>query len=270
MSPRTIVTALLILAALGLAALALGPRVPADTAVRFDPASIGADPAAYLAKTEAGVPGIRPGLAKEIVWADPAAKAKTHVALVYIHGFSASKGELRPLPDKLAAALGANLFFTRLAGHGRNGAAMAEASVNDWIDDYAEAIAIGRMIGDKVVVVASSTGAALATWGATDPALARDVAAMVLISPNYRIGAFGAFLLTWPWVPRSPRRWSARSAASRHSTRCMSDIGPAAIRHGRPCRWPRSPSSPAPPRSKASASRRSSFSPMPTRSCAPM
>ena len=192
-------TALLILAALGLAAFALGPRVPADTTVRFDPASIGADPAAYLAKTEAGVPGIRPGLAKEIVWADPAAKAKTHVALVYIHGFSASKGELRPLPDKLAAALGANLFFTRLAGHGRNGAAMAEASVNDWIDDYAEAIAIGRMIGDKVVVVASSTGAALATWGATDPPLARDVAAMVLISPNYRIGAFGAFLLTWPW-----------------------------------------------------------------------
>ncbi len=192
-------SALLILAALALAAFALGPRVPADTTIRFDPASIGAHPDAYLARSEAAVPGIRPGLAKEIVWADPATKAKTQVALVYIHGFSASKGELRPLPDELAAALGANLFYTRLAGHGLDGAALAKASMNDWVNDYAEAIAIGRAIGDKVVVAATSNGAALATWGATEPRLARDVAAMVLISPNYRIRGFGDFLLTWPW-----------------------------------------------------------------------
>ena len=92
---------------------------------------------------------IRPGLQKEIVWADPATKAKTPLAIVYIHGFSASKGEVRPLPDKVAAALGANLFYTRLTGHGQDGAAMANGSVNAWINDYAEAIAIGRAIGDR-------------------------------------------------------------------------------------------------------------------------
>ena len=69
---------------------------------------------------------IRPGLQKEIVWANPATKTKTPLAIVYIHGFSASKGEVRPLPDKVASALGANLFFTRLTGHGEDGAAMAE------------------------------------------------------------------------------------------------------------------------------------------------
>ena len=59
---------------------------------------------------------------------------------------------MRPLPDKVAAALGANLFYTRLTGHGQDGAAMAEGSVNAWINDYAEAMAIGRAIGGKVEI----------------------------------------------------------------------------------------------------------------------
>ena len=41
---------------------------------------------------------------------------------------------------------------------------MADGSVNAWINDYAEAIAIGRAIGDKVVVIGTSTGASLATF----------------------------------------------------------------------------------------------------------
>lgn len=176
-----------------------GPRVEADTTVSFDPAVIGPDPQAYLEAEEADVPGLRPELAKEIVWAYPQSRAKTPLAIVYIHGFSASKGEIRPVPDRVASELGANLFYTRLAGHGRGGPAMAEASVNAWINDYAEAIAIGRTIGEKVVVVATSTGAALATWAATDPKLSRDVIGMALISPNYGVQAAGAWLLTMPW-----------------------------------------------------------------------
>jgi len=177
----------------------IGPRVPVDTTVAFDPAAIGSDPEAYLAKQEGAVPGIRPGLQKEIIWADPTTKAKTPLSIVYVHGFSASKGEVRPLPDRIAAALGANLLFTRLAGHGQDGPAMATASVNAWINDYAEAIAIGRAIGDKVVVIGTSTGAALATWAATQPALSKDVATLVLISPNYGVRAAGAEMLTLPW-----------------------------------------------------------------------
>lgn len=177
----------------------LGPRVAVDTTVSFDPAAIGRDPDAYLARVEAYVPGIREGLEKEIIWADPGAKTKTPLSIVYVHGFSASKGEVRPLPDKIAAAFKANLFYTRLTGHGQDGAAMASGSVNSWVNDYAEAVAIGRLIGDRVVVVATSTGAALATWAAAQPQLSRGVAAMVLISPNYGVQAAGAWLLTMPW-----------------------------------------------------------------------
>jgi alpha-beta hydrolase superfamily lysophospholipase len=177
----------------------LGPRVKADTTIRFDASAIGDDPDAYLADREAGVADLDPDLAKEIVWADPRSRARTPLAIVYVHGFSASKGEIRPVPDRVAEDLGANLFYTRLAGHGRDGAAMAEATVNDWVNDYAEAIAIGRAIGERVLVVATSTGAALATWGATQPELAEDVAGLALISPNYAVQAAGAQLLTMPW-----------------------------------------------------------------------
>ena len=79
--------------------------------------------------------------AKRIVWAG-AAGQKTPLAVIYVHGFSASAEEIRPVPDEVAKALGANLFYTRLAGHGRSGDAMAEPLAGDWIEDMAEAMAI--------------------------------------------------------------------------------------------------------------------------------
>ena len=191
------------LAAVLIAAAAIvwlsGPRVARDTTVTFDPATIGGDLDAWIAAREARVPGIRPGLEKEVVWAFPASKARTPLAIVYVHGFSASKGEIRPLPDTVAEALGANLFYTRLTGHGQDGAAMATATVNAWVNDFAEALAIGERLGERVVVVATSTGASLASWAATEPGWRERMAGLVLVSPNYGVQAAGAGLLAGPW-----------------------------------------------------------------------
>jgi pimeloyl-ACP methyl ester carboxylesterase len=176
-----------------------GPRVPVDTTVSFDPARIGSDVETYLARSEAAFGDVREGLEKEIVWAYPESRAKTPVSIVYVHGFSASKGELRPLPDQVAEALGANLFYTRLTGHGRDARAMDTASVNAWVNDIAEALAVGRAIGERVIVMGTSTGGGLATWAATEPELSEDVAGLILISPNYRVLAQGAEVLTMPW-----------------------------------------------------------------------
>jgi len=195
---RIVIGFLCLLAAVAIL-FALGPRVPVDTRITFDPAVVGDDPEAYLERTEDKIPGIRDGLEKEIIWADPMIHAKTPISIVYIHGFSASKGELRPLADEVADGLDANLFYTRLKGHGQDGAAMATATVNDWINDYAEALAIGREIGDKVVVIATSTGAALAVQAAAQAEASDGVAAMALISPNFGVRASGSEILTWPW-----------------------------------------------------------------------
>ena len=196
---RRIVLAVLGLIAVLALAFVLGPRVPVDTTIRFDPSVIGDDPQAYVAKVEAAVPGIRDGLEKEIVWANPMVHAKTPLSIVYIHGFSASKGEVRPLPDDVADQLDANLFYTRLTGHGQDGAAMAQGSINAWINDYEEALAIGRAIGDKVIVISTSTGGSLAAWAATQPGASDGVAAIAFISPNFGVKASGAELLTMPW-----------------------------------------------------------------------
>jgi pimeloyl-ACP methyl ester carboxylesterase len=196
---RRIVLAVLALVAVLALAFVYGPRVPVDTTIRFDPSVIGDDPQAYVAKEEAAVPGIRDGLEKEIVWANPMVHAKTPLSIVYIHGFSASKGEVRPLPDDVADLLDANLFYTRLTGHGQDGAAMTQGSVNAWINDYEEALAIGRAIGDKVIVISTSTGGSLAAWAATQPGASNGVAAIAFISPNFGVKASGAEILTMPW-----------------------------------------------------------------------
>lgn len=177
-----------------------GPREPVDTTVSFDPASIGRDPDAYLASEEADIPNLRPSSAKEIVWAYPASRAKTPLAIVYLHGFSADKAEMRPLADEVARALHANLFYTRLTGHGRDGAAMEQATVNDWVNDLAEAMAIGRTIGSRVVVVAASTGATLGALGTTIPHLMDGAEGLVFVSPNFAINDRWAFMLDMPFA----------------------------------------------------------------------
>lgn len=181
--------------------IALGPRAATDTRVTFDPAAIGADPDAWLAAREARFDDIGEGQQKEIVWADPASKARTPVSLVYVHGFSASRGEAAPLTELVADELGANVFYARLTGHGRDDEeAMAEASVNDWVNDMAEALAIGRAIGDEVVVLSMSTGSALAAWAAVErPDLMENVKGIVMMSPNFQVKASGAWIMTMPW-----------------------------------------------------------------------
>lgn len=177
-----------------------GPREPVDTSLRFDPAVIGDDIDAYLAESEARFDDIVDGTAKQLVWAFPASRARTPVALVYVHGFSASLGEIRPAPDMAAEALGANLFYTRLAGHGRSDDAMAEPTVQDWLDDVAEAIAIGERIGERVVLIGTSTGGTLAAVAALHPDLKERIAGIIFVSPNFKVQAAGSEILTGPFA----------------------------------------------------------------------
>lgn len=191
---------------IGVVALYLfGAREPIDTTLRFDPSTLSDDLDTYLAETEAADPSIEPHATKEIIWAYPNSKAKTPLALVYIHGFSATKGETRPVADMAAQALGANLFYTRLKGHGAGSEAMAEPTVQDWIDDTAEAIEIGSRIGEKVVLIGVSTGAPLLTVAAVHPELKDKIAGYIIVSPNFKIQNASSSLLTLPyarqWVP---------------------------------------------------------------------
>ncbi len=191
--------AVIVFAALAIVYLT-GPRIQPDTTIRFDPSAIGDDIDAYFAEQESQFDDIRENNNKQLVWAYPNSNAKTPISIVYIHGFSASPAEIRPVPDIVAERLGANLFFTRLAGHGRTPEAMGEASYNKWINDTAEALEIGRRIGEHVIIMGTSTGGTLATWLAARQNPLPDVAGLVMISPNFRMQAAGSDLLAGPWA----------------------------------------------------------------------
>lgn len=201
---RWVKRALLLLAVLAAGLWIFGSREPVDATVAFD-TDLGADMLdAYFAAAEARFPDITPGTEKRVVWAG-AAGARTAVSVLYLHGFSATSEEIRPVPDRVAAALGANLVFTRLAGHGRDGAALAQATAGDWIEDLAEALAAARAVGDRVLVIATSTGGTLAALAATDPALSAQIRGIAFVSPNFGLAKSAARILTWPaarwWVP---------------------------------------------------------------------
>jgi esterase/lipase len=173
----------------------LGPTAKIDTQLK--PLTLPKDLPQYLKHTEASFSDIVPGTEKTIIWANTT-KTKTPLSIVYLHGYSATRQETAPLIDQVAARLGANLFYTRLTGHGRTDSAMAEPTVNDWLNDTAEAFEIGKRLGDKVIVIGTSTGGTLATWLAEQPNT-EEILAVVLISPNYGPKERMSEILAWPW-----------------------------------------------------------------------
>jgi alpha-beta hydrolase superfamily lysophospholipase len=189
---------LIILALLALLVLlgVLGPRVSIDH--QITQIVVPEDLDAYLASSEARFEDLRPGTEKTILWAHPD-RRRTALSLVYLHGFSATRREVTPLAERVAEALDANLYLARLTGHGRSPQAMAEASLQDWLDDAREALAIGHRIGERVVIIGTSTGATLATWVSLQPEGPAPWA-MVLISPNFGPRRWESDLLTWPWA----------------------------------------------------------------------
>jgi len=138
----------------------------------------------YLGTRESAVDPIRPNCEKKIIWYG-GRKQKTDDAIVYIHGFSASRMETWPLCDQLAARMGANLFYTRLNGHGQSGLAMGKAQVENWLDDGLEAVTIGSRIGHRIILIGTSTGGTLATWLAAHRTTAPRIHRLILLSPNF-------------------------------------------------------------------------------------
>ena len=166
---------------LGLLLWFFGPREKINETVDLN--ELPEDLDRYLDESESRFPNIREGLKKEILWIDPEKKQQTELSIVYLHGFSASRAEISPVPEHVAMELGANLFFTRLSGHGSTGSDLGDSNADDWLKDAVEALKIGQQIGKKVVLMGTSTGGTLALWLAFKFQDA-PLRALILTSPN--------------------------------------------------------------------------------------
>lgn len=151
---------------------------------------------AYI-KTQESKHKIKPGNQAEIIWADSSKKQPTEYAIVYLHGFSASKEEGNPAYTYLAKALNANVYLARLADHGIDTVAPMQYFTAERLwESGKEAYAIGTKLGKKVIVVGTSTGGTLALQLA---AAYPTINSLVLMSPNIAINDSKAWLLNNPW-----------------------------------------------------------------------
>lgn len=141
---------------------------------------------------------LRPNNEARVVWANDSVKQKTDFAIVYLHGFSASQEEGNPVHRNIARQFGCNLYLARLAEHGMD---TSDQLVNLTPENYwksaQQALAIGKQLGNKVILMGTSTGGTQALQlAATYP---NEVAALVLYSPNIAINDPNAWLLNNPW-----------------------------------------------------------------------
>ena len=95
---------------------------------------------------------------------------------------------------------GPGVFETRLTGHGHTQQPMAGATAESWIDDAATALAIGEALGDRLVVLSTSTGGTLSLAMLGKPAMA-NVDTLAMISPNLMPADPAARWLTRPLGP---------------------------------------------------------------------
>lgn len=106
---------------------------------------------------------VKPDNEARIIWAD-SSYTTTEYSVVYLHGFSASCGEGDPVHRKFAASINANLYLSRLEAHGTHGKAFSKLTPQNYLDSAVRAIEIGNKIGNKCIVMGSSTGGMLALY----------------------------------------------------------------------------------------------------------
>ena len=140
---------------------------------------------------------LKPDNEARIEWVD-SAKGKTKYSVVYLHGFSASQKEGDPVHKRFARQFGCNLYLARLADHGIDTTdAMMNFTTDRWWESSKEALAIGRAIGENVILMSTSTGGTMAL--ALAAAFPDQVYALINMSPNIRINNGAAFILNDPW-----------------------------------------------------------------------
>lgn len=151
----------------------------------------------FIKRSEATLK-IKPDNESRIIWANDSLKSKTTYCLLYLHGFSASWFEGEPVHRDFAKKYGMNLYIPRLASHGIDTTdCLVDMTPERLYESAKRALVIAQSLGEKVILMSTSTGGTLSLKLAADyPQL---VHSLILYSPNIAINNSAAFLLDKPW-----------------------------------------------------------------------
>jgi carboxylesterase len=121
---------------------------------------------------------------------------------LFLHGFTGSPSELRPLAERIARE-GLRVVAPRLPGHGLGAADLASAGARDWLEATTTAL---LDLGQPAHVVALSMGALLAVrLAAEQPDRVRSLG---LLAPAVRLVGLGRASAWTLWrLPWLYRRW---------------------------------------------------------------
>ena len=140
---------------------------------------------------------LRPDNEARIVWADSLQKVKTPYSIVYIPGFSATWAEGDPIHKQIAQRFGCNLYLARTAEHGLDSPdAMKELTPARYAASAERALAIGKALGEKVVVMGTSAGGMLTLYLAAHHP---EIDGLILYSPCIAVANPALKLVTKPW-----------------------------------------------------------------------
>jgi len=164
------------------------PEIPADITTIEN----------WIKEHEEEIKEIKPNNQAEIVWHDEKL-SPTEYAVVYLHGFGASHQEGHPVHRNFADSLGANLFLARQKGHGLSSkVAFKGLTADSYMLSAMEAMAIGQQLGEKIILMGTSTGAAQAIWLAAQ--FPDQIEALILYSPYIALkNSANEKLVLGPW-----------------------------------------------------------------------
>lgn len=118
-------------------------------------------------------------------------------AILYIHGFGASRAEGEYVVDELAQRFGASVYYVRLPGHGTNVEDHLVTPYTEYLKAAEEALFAIQATHERVVVVGTSMGGMLSTYLASK--YPEKVTGLVLASPFYGFADPSSFLYNFTW-----------------------------------------------------------------------
>lgn len=130
---------------------------------------------------------LKEGTQAQIIWNGTDKQRKTKLSIVYLHGFRASHPEGNPVHKTIAQSFGYNLYLSRMEEHGiKTQYPLLNLTEEKMLQSARFAIEIGKRLGEKVILMGTSTGASLALYLASQTAYRECISSLILYSPLIR------------------------------------------------------------------------------------
>lgn len=159
----------------------------------------------YIAQRESQYT-LKEGTEAKVIWDSDDKPQKTDYSIVYLHGFRASHPEGDPVHRRIAEKFGYNLYLSRLEEHGiESEYPLLNLTEEKLLQSAKFALEIGRRIGDKIILMGTSTGGSLSLFLASQPKYKKLISALILYSPLIQFYGIKEKMLRYPLARKSLR-----------------------------------------------------------------